>query len=241
MNIAGRLLVALLVACSLTMRAAAVVGTSPALPGVEWQIKPKPIEDFSLTDQSGKALKFSALRGKTVLVFFGFAHCPDICPMTLHELHLTSMSAGIDQSRLQVLMISVDGRRDTPAVLSSLLATQSTSFMAMTGDPAKLSAVAARFPAVFVLPPEAATARSYNVAHTGAVYLVDEKGFLRATMSKASINDMAKATELVQRNADRSPHAQGDEGSSRLLSSREIEPEDVTSATPINTTNIPAN
>ncbi len=177
-------------------------GAAPAsLPGVEWQKAPKPIADFELIDQTGKAKKFSSLRGKTVLVFFGFANCPDICPTTMHELHLTSMSTRVAQSRLQVLMISVDGRRDTPAVLRSFLATQSHRFMAMTGQPAKLTAVAERFPAVFVLPPEAANASSYNVAHTGAVYLVDDQGRLRATMSKATVNDMARATEIVQKSA----------------------------------------
>jgi protein SCO1/2 len=138
-----------------------------------------------------------------VLVFFGFTNCPDICPTTMHELHLTSMSTRVDATKLQVLMITVDGKRDTPAALRAFLATQSQRFMAMTGDPAKLTAIAARFPAVFVLPPEAATARNYNVAHTGAVYLVDAQGRLRATMSKASVNDMARATQIMQQGATR--------------------------------------
>lgn len=181
----------------------AAAGALPALPGVAWQAAPKPIEDFTLTDQTGRAARFSSLRGKTVLVFFGFTNCPDICPTTMHELHLTSMSTRVDVTKLQVLMISVDGRRDTPAALRAFLATQSQRFMAMTGEPAKLAAIAARFPAVFVLPPEAGTARSYNVAHTGAVYLIDAQGRLRATMSKASVNDMARATQIVQQGATR--------------------------------------
>jgi protein SCO1 len=200
-NIGSKLLAILMAAMPAAMLAAA--GALPALPGVEWQAAPKAIEDFTLTDQAGRAVKFSSLRGKTVLVFFGFTNCPDICPTTMHELHLTSMSTRVDATKLQVLMITVDGKRDTPAALRAFLATQSQRFMAMTGDPAKLTAIAARFPAVFVLPPEAATARNYNVAHTGAVYLVDAQGRLRATMSKASVNDMARATQIMQQGATR--------------------------------------
>ena len=200
-RVVRNLLALILAAAPLQLPAAGVA--VPTLPGVEWQRAPQPIADFSLTDQSGKTVKFSSLRGKTVLVFFGFTNCPDICPTTMHELHLTSMSTRVDVTKLQVLMISVDGKRDTPAALRAFLATQSQRFMAMTGEPAKRTAIAARFPAVFVVPPEAATARSYNVAHTGAVYLVDTQGRLRATMSKASVNDMARATQIVQQGTTR--------------------------------------
>jgi protein SCO1/2 len=191
--------------------AAAMLGCGPLLaagpvvmPGVEWQETPKSIADFTLTDQNGKASRFSSLRGKTLLVFFGFANCPDICPTTMHELQLTSVSARVDPMRLQVLMISVDGKRDTPAVLRAFLRTQSQRFMAMTGDPAEVAEIAARFPAAFVTPPEAAMSRSYNIAHTGSVYLIDSQGRLRATMTKASIENMARATQTVQQSSGKS-------------------------------------
>jgi protein SCO1/2 len=201
MSISHKLLAAVVAAAPTALFAGGAA--LPQLPGVEWRAPPAAIEDFTLTDQHGRAVRFSSLRGKTVLVFFGFTNCPDICPTTMHELHLTSMSTRVDVTKLQVLMISVDGRRDTPAALRAFLATQSQRFMAMTGEPARLTAIAARFPAVFVLPPEAGTARSYNVAHTGAVYLIDAQGRLRATMSKASVNDMARATQIVQQGAPR--------------------------------------
>lgn len=177
----------------------ALAAAPAAMPGIEWQATPKPIVDFALTDQNGKAMRFSSLRGKTVLVFFGFANCPDICPATMHELQLTSVSARVDPSRLQVVMISVDGKRDTPAVLRAFLRTQSQRFMAMTGPPDKVAGIAAQFPAAFVTPPEAAMSRSYNIAHTGSVFLVDSAGRLRATMTKASVENMARATQTVQR------------------------------------------
>lgn len=175
-----------------------------AMPGIEWQKTPKSIVDFTLTDQNGKPSRFSSFRGKTLLVFFGFANCPDICPATMHELQLTSVSARVDPARLQVLMISVDGKRDTPAVLRAFLRTQSQRFMAMTGDPEKVADIAARFPAAFVTPPEAAMSRSYNIAHTGSVYLIDSQGRLRATMTKAGIENMARATQTVQQASGKS-------------------------------------
>jgi protein SCO1/2 len=185
---------------------AAAAGTTPAarlpaLQGVQWHQPARPVTDFTLLDQHARKVKFSSLRGKTVLVFFGFANCPDICPTTMHELQLASAMTRVDRSRLQVLMISVDGKRDTPAVLRAFLATQSDRFMAMTGDPVRVAEIAAQFPAAFITPPEAASARSYMVTHTDSVYVVDAQGRLRATMSKASVNDIARATEIVQKSA----------------------------------------
>lgn len=193
--------VLLALAAAVPVAGSAAGAAPPAMPGVVWQAAPKAIVDFTLTDQTGKATRFASLRGKTVLVFFGFANCPDVCPTTMHQLQLASVSGRVDPTRLQVLMISVDGKRDTPQVLRAFLATQSSRFMAMTGDPVKVADIAAQFPAVFVLPPEAGVARAYNIAHTGSVYVVDPQGRLRATMTDASVNDMARATEIVQKSA----------------------------------------
>jgi protein SCO1/2 len=188
----------ILLAIAVFSAAVAQSATLQKLPGVEVLPVPRGIEDFSLTNQHGAAMRFSQLRGKTVLVFFGFANCPDICPATLHQLHLVNMSAGVDPNELQVVMISVDGKRDTPAVLRALLKTQSPRFIGLTGDPGKVAGIAAQFRALFVTPPEAGGRAPYNVPHTDNVYLVDPQGRLRVVFSQASLQHMAQATQAVQ-------------------------------------------
>lgn len=82
---------------------------------------PRPIADFELTDQFGKPRKLSSFQGAPLLVFFGFAHCPDVCPTALHQLQILMNGTDQDVLRANVVMISVDGTRDTPAVLKSYL------------------------------------------------------------------------------------------------------------------------
>ena len=170
--------------------------TLPALPGVAVNPAPASIPDFTLTDQAGKPRSFSSLRGKPVLVFFGFTHCANVCPTTLGRLKMLHESQGGALKSARVVFISVDGDRDTPARLKSYLAPVSADFVGLTGDPKATSTIAAQFAAVFFKEP-AAKDGSYNVMHSTQVYAVDKAGLLRATFNDASIEDMAKITALL--------------------------------------------
>jgi protein SCO1/2 len=183
-----------LLAASALARAAA--GTLPSLPRVYVNPDPAPVADFTLTDQDGKPRAFSTLRGEPVLVFFGFTHCPNVCPAQLGRLKLLHESGGGALKSARVVLISVDGGRDTPARLRSFLGPLSGDFIGLTGDPRATSEIAARFAAVFFKEP-AAKDGSYNVLHSTQVYAVDKAGRLRASFTDASLEDMATITKLL--------------------------------------------
>lgn len=131
-----------------------------------------------------------------MLVFFGFTHCPSICPTTLARLR--SLHAARDGAlrEAHIVLISVDGVRDTPERLKSYLAPLSADFIGLTGDPKSVAKIAAGFAAVFFKEP-AAKDGSYNVMHSTQVFAVDKAGKLRATFADASIEDMATVTALL--------------------------------------------
>lgn len=174
------------------------VGTAalPALPRVHLNPEPAPIADFTLTDQHGKPRAFSSLRGEPALVFFGFTHCPAACPQTLGRLKLLHESRDGALKAVRIVLVSVDGGRDTPARLKSWLAPLSADFIGLTGDPKDTAEIAARFAAVFFKEP-AAKDGSYNVQHTTQVYAVDKAGRLRASFNDAAVADMATIAGLL--------------------------------------------
>lgn len=187
---------AAVLALAATMATAGERAALPALPGVVVNPSPAAIPDFTLTDQSGKARKFSSFRGKPALVFFGFTHCPNFCPTTLGRLKMLHEFQGGSLKPARVVFVSVDGERDTPTRLKSYLAPLPADFVGLTGDPVATAKIAAGFAAVFFKEP-AAKDGSYNVMHTTQVYAVDKAGQLRATFNDASIEDMAKITALL--------------------------------------------
>ena len=170
--------------------------TPPALPRVYLNPEPSPIADFTLTDQHGRPRAFSSLRGEPALVFFGFTHCPAVCPQTLGRLKLLHESRDGALKPVRIVLVSVDGGRDTPARLKSWLAPLSADFIGLTGDPKDTAEIAARFAAVFFKEP-AAKDGGYNVQHTTQVYAVDKAGRLRASFNDAAIEDMATIAGLL--------------------------------------------
>src|SRR5262245_5213642 len=168
----------------------------PALAGVYVNPAPAPVADFTLTDQSGKARAFSSLRGSPVLVFFGFTHCANACPLTMARLKALHAADGGRLKAARVVMISVDGDRDTPAAMKAFLEPLSRDFIGLTGDPKATAKIAAGFAAVFFKEP-AGKDGSYNVMHSTQVFAVDKGGRLRASFAEASIEDMAKVTQRL--------------------------------------------
>jgi protein SCO1/2 len=164
--------------------AGAGTATLPALPRVHLNPDPAPIADFTLTDQHGKPRAFSSLRGEPALVFFGFTHCPAVCPQALGRLKLLHESRDGALKPVRIVLVSVDGGRDTPARLKSWLAPLSADFIGLTGDPKDTAEIAARD-------------GSYNVQHTTQVYAVDKAGRLRASFNDAAVEDMATIAGLL--------------------------------------------
>ncbi len=194
-TVAASILLAVVVLSTCT---AASAGTEASAPDrVATTVPPKPIDDFELTNQEGNAFRFSQLRGAPALVFFGFTHCPDVCPSTLAQLALLTNSANQRLLSTTVVMISVDGDRDSPTVMKAYLAQVSPRCMGLTGDPRAVRRIAAQFSSVFFKAFPDKPGDNYAVQHTSQVYLIDRQGRLRATFFDASIDAIRRTTTAV--------------------------------------------
>jgi protein SCO1 len=141
--------------------------------------------DFVLTDAGGKKRALGEFRGKVVAVFFGFAQCPDVCPTTLSDFAQIKETLGADGERLQVIFITVDPQRDTPAVLGSYVSSFDPSFIGLTGTAEEISATAREFK-VFYQKVAGKTDMSYTIDHTAGSYVFDKDGRIRLFVKHAA-------------------------------------------------------
>jgi protein SCO1/2 len=156
--------------------------------GVEWG------KDFSLTDHTGRTRTLADFRGKAVAMFFGFTHCPDMCPTAMAELAEVMKLLGDDASRVQVLFVTVDPKRDTAAVLSQYVPAFHPSFLGLYGDARETERTAKEFKAYYhANTPNASGA--YSVDHSGQVLVFDPQGRLRLLM-KPDLTPEAMAHDL---------------------------------------------
>ena len=135
-------------------------------------------KDFALTDHAGRARTLADFRGKVVSVFFGYTQCPDVCPTTLSQMGEVRRALGPDAERLQVIFITVDPERDTPALLAEYVPAFDPSFIGLSGDAAATEAVAKEFRVFFRKSGDLAGDR-YTVDHSAGTYLFDPQGRLR--------------------------------------------------------------
>ena len=137
-----------------------------------------PIElpDFTLTDQDGVPTGLRDLRGRFVLLTFGFTHCPDICPLTLSDFQLVNGLLGDQSEEVAFVFISVDGRRDKPAVLRNFLAYRKLDeIIGLTGAETDVRAAGAPLGLSFERSGDTSTG-SYTVNHTAGSFLLDRRG-----------------------------------------------------------------
>jgi len=121
--------------------AAQIDSSRPVLASGTWLPGARPVADFHLTDSQGRPFTRAALLGHPTLVYFGFTHCPDECPDTLAALARVRKEAQLPG--LQVIFVTVDPQRDTPAVLAGYLRHFDPSFVGLTGDSARIRRFAA--------------------------------------------------------------------------------------------------
>jgi protein SCO1 len=129
---------------------------------------------FKLTDQNGREVTDGQLKGKPFLVFFGFTHCPDVCPTTLFEVSEILRALGPDADRTGALFITVDPERDTPAAMKDYLSSFDPHLIGLTGDPAAVAAVAKAYRVYYKKVP--LEQGGYTMDHTAIVYLMDKEG-----------------------------------------------------------------
>jgi protein SCO1 len=129
---------------------------------------------FSLVDQNGRTVTDKDLRGHPFLVFFGFTHCPDVCPTSLFEISEVLSKLGPDAQKVSALFVTIDPERDTPAAMKDYLASFNPRLVGLTGDPAAIAAVAKEYRVYVKKVP--LDHGDYTMDHTALVYLMDKEG-----------------------------------------------------------------
>ncbi|MCS7222769.1 MAG: SCO family protein [Anaerolineae bacterium] len=136
--------------------------------------------DFTLIDQEGRSVRLSDYRGRLVLLFFGYTHCPDVCPTTLAKLRYALQELGEVAREVQVIFISVDPERDTPEVVKRYLSHFDPTFVGLTGRPEEIEAVTQAY-GVYVEKEEVGSAAGYLITHSARTYVIDREGRLVLT------------------------------------------------------------
>ena len=158
---------------------------------------PKPVPDFTLTNQDGKPLSLKSLRGKLVLMNFGFTHCPNICPTTLANLaNVYKLLSPDDQARVQVLFISVDPERDTPEVLQEYVPFFDNRFIGLTGQPDEIATMKNAYGVQYRKDATGTgSPTEYNIEHTTGVFLIDRSGQWIGSYRKNQLNDSQRVAD----------------------------------------------
>jgi protein SCO1/2 len=149
---------------------------APRLASGTWLPQSRIVADFRLVDIFGQPFTRAELAGAPTLVFFGFTHCPDVCPTTLLKLARVKKAAGI--ARLRVLFVSIDPQRDTPQAVGLYVHAFDPAFAGVTGEPAQLAAVAQNFGVAVNrvdLP-----GGEYTMDHSAVVFLLDDAAHIDA-------------------------------------------------------------
>jgi len=146
---------------------------------------------FKLVDQDGNQVTDKDMKGRPFLVFFGFTHCPDVCPTTLFEVSEILRALGPDADRTRALFITVDPERDTPPVMKDYLSSFDPHLSGLTGDPAAVAAVAKAYRVYFKKVP--LDQGGYTMDHTAIVYLMDKEGRFVAPFSLKRTTEAAAA------------------------------------------------
>jgi protein SCO1/2 len=149
---------------------------------------------FTLTRQDGETVTDAAFKGEPLLVFFGYTHCPDVCPTSLFEISQVFKAMGSDK-KVQALFITIDPGRDTPDVMKDYLSSFDPRIIGLTGDSAQTAAVEKAFK-VYAKKVPGAHGDDYTMDHTAIVYLLDKQGrFVNAFNLERPPQDAAKDLE----------------------------------------------
>ncbi|MFN3634205.1 MAG: SCO family protein [Rhizobium rhizophilum] len=148
---------------------------------------------FQLVDQNGQSITEQALRGKPTALFFGFTHCPEVCPTTLFELDGWLKTVDPDANGLQAYFVTVDPERDTPAILGQYISNVTDRVKGIAGDPADVAEVVKGFRVYAKKIPldEAQPDGDYTMDHTASVFLLDADGRFKGTIAYGENPDTA--------------------------------------------------
>jgi protein SCO1/2 len=162
-------------------------------PQPEWRLNDVsghlPDLDFRLTDDNGKAVTGADYKGKVVLMYFGYTHCPDVCPLTLTQLHVVLDRLGPPAAdNVRILFVSVDPKRDTPAVMHAYVNAFDKRAVGLVGSDAAVEALAKRYRSAFTREPDRGDG-NYEVSHSSAIYVFDGEGKARLLATPSASQD----------------------------------------------------
>ncbi len=150
-------------------------------------VAPNPIgraPDFELTDETGQPFQLSDLRGKWILLAYGYTHCPDVCPLTLSHLRDVKKIVDATGARVQVVFVTIDPERDTPDIMQKYVGHFDQQFdhkfKGLSGTPVQIEAAAKPYNVKYEKK-ETGSAGGYSMAHTAEVYLIDPQFNWRMT------------------------------------------------------------
>jgi protein SCO1/2 len=152
---------------------------------------------FVLDGPDGRRVRDTDFRGRAMAVFFGFTHCPDICPTALGRMAEVLEALGPDADAVQPVFVSVDPRRDTPALLKDYVAHFSPRIAGLTGSPEEIAAIARAYRVYYRIQGNPDTNPDYLVDHSAFVYVMDARGRFVGTFNPDAALDPALA--LVRR------------------------------------------
>lgn len=148
-----------------------------------------PALQFTLMRDDGQTVTQKDYLGRPVLLYFGYTHCPDVCPTTLADLAIALRQLGPAADQVRVLFVSVDPARDTPAVLKSYVNAFGPWFVGLTGSQEQLVALTKRYRVAYRLG-AADTSGNYAVYHSSAVFIFDRQGKARLLTSLSDKPDL---------------------------------------------------
>ncbi|QLF70820.1 SCO family protein [Peteryoungia desertarenae] len=148
---------------------------------------------FQLVDQNGQPITEQALRGKPTALFFGFTHCPEVCPTTLYELDGWMKTVDPEGNRLQAFFVTVDPERDTPEILGRYISNVTDRVVGIAGDPVEMAEVVKGFRVYAKKVPldEADPTGDYTMDHTASIFLLDAEGRFKGTIAYGENPDVA--------------------------------------------------
>lgn len=171
--------------CLLLAGAAALLAACASHPN--WQLDDVsghlPDLKFQMTNDAGKPVTAATYRGKVVVLYFGYTHCPDVCPLTLVHLHTVLQKLGKDADDVRVLFVTVDPARDTVPVLHQYVSAFDPRIVGLTGTQDAIAKLAKRYRAFFQRETPKTPSSDYEVTHSSAIYIFDreERARLLAT------------------------------------------------------------
>lgn len=199
------ILLLLLLIAVLAIAAVWLRPTAPRLPPVELEnvllAEPRPLQPFTLIDQEGAPLTLEQLRGHWTLLFFGYTHCPDICPTTLAVLKGAVQRLAGDPALVastRTLFVSVDPQRDTPAQLKQYISYFNPTFMAATGSKEEIDNLTQQVGALYMFEGDTRS-DDYIVNHSATILVIDPQGRFYARLNAPhSASGIADAYQRIR-------------------------------------------